>query len=165
MVARLAGEAAWGEDAAAMPQSDSILVSRVLPEAVLDLRHRVLRQGQPFESAIFEGDDEPTAIHLGAFERGTLVGCVSLIQREWKGEPAWQMRGMAVDESMRKSGVGAMLLAEVDLIVAASEFSRQIWCNARLVAKGFYERHGWKVESEQFEIPTAGPHHVMSRRV
>ena len=147
------------------PYSSEITVSRVLPHAVVDLRHRVLRQGMPQESAIFEGDDEPTAIHLGAFERGTMVGCVTLLQREWQGGPAWQMRGMAVDETMRGMGVGATLLEEVDNIAAASEFSQQLWCNARLVAKPFYERHGWKVESELFDIPTAGPHHVMSKRL
>ena len=54
------------------------------------------------------------------------------------------MRGMAVDETLRKRGVGAALLSEVDRIVAASDFSNQNWCNARLVAKGFYERHGWR---------------------
>lgn len=141
-------------------------VRRVSADAVIDVRHRVLRQGMPRESAVFEGDDEPTAIHLGAFDsNGTIVGCVSLLRREWKGEPAWQMRGMAVDESLRKSGVGAALLAEVDRIIAASDFSKQNWCNARLVAKGFYERHGWKVESELFDIPHAGPHHVMSKRL
>lgn len=144
--------------------ANQITVSRVLPHAVLDLRHRVLRQGMPAEAAVFEGDDEPTAIHLGAFERGTIVGCVTLIQRDWKGEPAWQLRGMAVDELMRKAGVGATMLDEVDQLVAASEHSHQLWCNARVIAKGFYERHGWKVESELFDIPTAGPHHVMSKR-
>jgi predicted N-acetyltransferase YhbS len=143
----------------------AISVSRVLPEAVLDLRHRMLRQGMPAEAAIFEGDDEPTAIHLGAFERGTLVGCVTLIRRDWKGEPAWQLRGMAVDETMQKRGVGAAMLGEVDAMIAASEHSPQLWCNARIGAKGFYERHGWKVESELFEIPTAGPHYLMSKRL
>ena len=66
----------------------AFVVSRVLPQALLDLRHRILRQGLPPESAIFEGDDEPTAIHLGAFDgAGKLVGCVTLFRREWKGEP------------------------------------------------------------------------------
>jgi predicted GNAT family N-acyltransferase len=142
-----------------------VYVSRVLPAAVLDLRHRILRKGMPADTAIFDGDDEPTAVHLGAFDRGTMVGCVTLIQRDWQGAPAWQLRGMAVDESMQKTGVGAAMLAEVDQLVAASEHSRQLWCNARIKAKGFYERHGWKIESELFEIPTAGPHYVMSKRI
>ena len=147
------------------PHTAEISVSRVLPHAVVDLRHRVLRQGMPLESAIFDGDDEPTAIHLGAFERGTMVGCVTLIQREWQGEPAWQMRGMAVDETMRGMGVGAILLDEVDNIAIASEFSQQLWCNARLIAKGFYEKHGWEAHGKQFEIPTAGPHYKMTKRL
>ena len=142
-----------------------IIVSRVLPEAVRDLRGRVLRQGMPAEAAIFEGDDEPTTIHLGAFGENDLIGCATLFRRDWKGEPAWQLRGMAVEPDLQKSGVGAAILEELDRMVAASEFSQQAWCNARIIAKGFYEHHGWKVESELFEIPTAGPHHVMSKRL
>lgn len=145
--------------------STKTIIKQISPSAVLDLRHRVLRQGLPWESAVFEGDEEPTAVHLGAFDGDAMVGCVTLIQREWQGEPAWQMRGMAVDESARGTGVGTALLDAVDQVVASSDFSTLNWCNARLVAKGFYERHGWKVESELFDIPTAGPHHKMSKRL
>lgn len=130
------------------------------------MRHGVLRQGLPFDEAKFDGDDEPTAIHFGAFDAAKqLIGCVTLIHRDWKGQPAWQLRGMAVDPAYQKAGIGAAMLAEVDRLVATSDHSRQLWCNARIGAKGFYERHGWKIESELFDIPTAGPHHVMSKRI
>ena len=32
------------------------------------------------------------------------------------------------------------------------------WCNARTTAIGFYEQVDWSVETDIFDIPTAGPH-------
>lgn len=33
-----------------------------------------------------------------------------------------------------------------------------VWCNARTSAIGFYEKLGWQVVSEPFDVLTAGPH-------
>ena len=41
----------------------------------------------------------------------------------------------------------------------------QLWCNARTPAVGFYQRMGWAVVSDVFEIPTAGPHVRMTKRL
>ena len=38
---------------------------------------------------------------------------------------------------------------------------QMFWCNARLAAIPFYKKLGWKIASELFEIPTAGPHYRM----
>jgi GNAT superfamily N-acetyltransferase len=132
---------------------------------VIDLRHRVLRAGLPREAASFPGDDEPTAVHFAAIEGSTVVGCVTLIHRPHDGAPAWQLRGMAVAPERRGGGVGSALLAAVDAHVGASDFSRQLWCNARVPAVGFYARHGWRAVNDVFDIPTAGPHRAMVKRI
>jgi hypothetical protein len=31
------------------------------------------------------------------------------------------------------------------------------------LAIGFYQKLGWKIESEEFEIPTAGPHFKIAK--
>ena len=140
-------------------------VRPISADELIDLRHRVLRAALPRESAIFDGDLEPTTAHVGAFDdEGRLVGCVTLVRRPTpEGAAAWQLRGMAVDAEHRQSGVGAALLRALDAHVAGSDGPRQLWCNARVPAVGFYERHGWRVASETFEIPTAGPHRVMTK--
>lgn len=131
---------------------------------VIDLRHRVLRAGLPRESAIFEGDLEPTTVHVAAFdEAGEIVGCVTILRRPYLDAPAWQLRGMAVAPDLQRAGVGGALLRAVDAIVVASDFSRQLWCNARVPAVGFYERHGWQAIGDVFVIPSAGPHRVMQK--
>lgn len=141
-----------------------MLVRPVSPAAVIDLRHRVLRAGLPRESAIFDGDAEPTTLHLAAFDdAAAVVGCVTILHRPRDAAPAWQLRGMAVAPDLQRAGVGGALLRQVDAIVAASDFSRTLWCNARVPAVPFYARHGWAIASDVFEIPSAGPHRVMTK--
>jgi hypothetical protein len=38
-----------------------------------------------------------------------------------------------------------------------------VWCNARTPAAGFYGRAGFATEGEEFELPSIGPHFLMSR--
>ena len=139
-------------------------VRPVVASDVIDLRHRVLRDGLARDLAIFEGDDESATVHLAAFAEGdAIVGVVTILHRPRDGIPAWQLRGMAVDASVQRGGVGAALLAAVDAIVSTSSYSRDLWCNARKIALGFYARQGWRVVGDEFDIPLAGPHRVMTK--
>ena len=83
----------------------------------------------------------------------------------WEDSPAWQLRGMATDARYRGKGIGTAVLQLAEKTVIATGFSRLLWCNARVPALAFYERQGWRVMSEQFDIPTAGPHRKMLKRV
>jgi GNAT superfamily N-acetyltransferase len=135
-------------------------------EELIDLRHDVLRHGLPREAAMFDGDEAPTTRHYGAFEGTTVVGCATLMLNQWEGEPAWQVRGMATDARFRSRGLGAALLglAEAELGAECSPV-RLLWCNARVPAIRFYEKLGWAVRCEPFDIPTAGPHVKMTKRL
>ena len=136
------------------------------PTAVVDLRHRVLRAGMPRDAAIFEGDSEVGTVHLAAFDDwDVLIACVTILHRGWQTQPAWQLRGMAVDQAHQGRGIGRMLLCEIDRLVLCDSHSNLLWCNARNPAVGFYEKHGWRLASPEFEIPTAGPHHKMTRHL
>jgi N-acetylglutamate synthase-like GNAT family acetyltransferase len=143
-----------------------VRVRRATPAEVVDLRHAVLRGGLPRETAIFPGDEKPEAIHVVAEAGdGRIVGCVTLHPSTWNGRPAWQLRGMATDPAMRGSGVGRAMLDLVERLVRSESGVRQMWCNARVPAAGFYQQAGWAIESEQFEIPAAGPHVRMTKRL
>ena len=148
---------------------EAVAVGKIRP-----LRHRVLRPGLAAEAANFDGDGEPETVHLAAFGGGgAVVGCLSLVRRPWVvdgvEEPAWQLRGMAVDAAWRGTGVGRLLLADADERIASAArqhgFAGLAWCNARSPAVGFYARHGWETVGPEFEIPTAGPHHRMLKRI
>ena len=131
---------------------------------ILELRHRVLRAGLPAEAARFSGDEAATTKHLAAMIEGRVVGCATVLLNEWEGEAAWQLRGMAVDEHHRSQGIGKILLDECERIASESD-TALLWCNARVPAVRFYQQNGWAVVSDEFEVPTAGPHVKMIRRL
>ena len=139
---------------------------RARVEELVHLRHDVLRHGLPREAAMFDGDDEPTTRHYGAFDGEVAAGCATLMLNQWEGEPAWQVRGMATDARFRSRGLGAALLRMAEAELAADRSQAQLlWCNARVPAVRFYEKHGWAVSGEPFDIPTAGPHVKMTKRL
>jgi predicted GNAT family N-acyltransferase len=155
-----------GQMSLSAPQSKqpSVCVSRVPVEAIIDLRHEVLRQGLPREAALFDGDNDPSACHWGAFAGDRLIGCVTLHPSHWENHPAWQLRGMAVADGHRKFGVGRELLRAVNEHVSQEKTRQVLWCNARVPAAAFYQKFGWQIMSDIFEIPTAGPHVRMLKR-
>jgi len=141
-----------------------IEIIRVDVEEIIDLRHAVLRAGLPRSDAYFPGDDETTTVHLAAKNHALVIGCATVLLNQWEGKPACQLRGMAVDPAHQRLGVGGKLLAEVCRI-SREKGVAVIWANARKPAAPFYERHGWKIVSEEFEIPQAGPHYKMLFRL
>ena len=139
----------------------TVVVRRADVSEILPLRRAVLRPGYPDAASDYRED--ATAVHVGAWDDGVLVGCATVFADPWPGPPpepaAWRLRGMAVDPSRQGSGVGALVLAEA---VAAARAARAplIWANGRSTALGFYERHGWRVAGEEFNASDTGlPHY------
>jgi N-acetylglutamate synthase-like GNAT family acetyltransferase len=131
---------------------------------ILPLRHAVLRAGLPITEANFDGDDAEETFHIKAVDGEKVVGCATLMLNPFGGEPACQLRGMAVDPAYQRHGVGRTMLRAVDL-VAKSKGIKLLWANARCPAVPFYKKYGWNVVSEEFDIPTAGLHFKITRRL
>lgn len=149
-----------------MPPIDlsQLHLGQVSVDMIVPLRHRMLRQNLPLESARFPGYDADATLHFAASDCGIPVCCLTLMAAEWEGRDAWQLRGMATAAEYHGQGVGRRLFA-----YAFSEARRRnadwpMWCNARVSAIGFYQRVGWGVVSDEFEIPLAGPHVKMVYR-
>jgi len=140
----------------------TVIVRRAQPDEIIDLRHRVLRAGLPRHEAVFPGDDLPTSSHFAALSKDAMVlGCATFHLNTWQDRPAFQLRGMATDPAWVGKGIGTAVLNFAVESIKATSPVRQFWCNARLIAIPFYEKLGWRIASERFEIPTAGPHHRM----
>jgi GNAT superfamily N-acetyltransferase len=135
-------------------------VRRGEPDEVIDVRHRVLREGRPRETAVFDGDDDHETRHWVATHDDRVIGVVSVMRRdEPDAEPPparWQLRGMAVLPEWQGHKVGAALLADVQTDVDAP-----MWCNARAGVVDFYGRHCWTAHGEPFDIEPIGPHRRM----
>lgn len=132
------------------------------------LRQQVLRPQQRVEEMVFGCDAHSEAFHLGAFQRGQLIGITSVSPAHMPGievEPgAWQMRGMAVLPGAQGQGVGRQIL---DAVVGHLRARRttMLWCNGRTSALGFYTRLGFTAVGEEFVVPHSGSHYVMARPV
>ena len=150
-----------------------IRVQRVDVERVRDVRHVVLRPGQPRPTTVYVEDSRTDAFHLGAFQSDDIVGVTS-IYRESPPESVrssidrvhtsdgWRIRGMATMPSVRGTGVGRQLLdVAVDHMMSTAKLA--VWCNARETAFGFYERCGFRCVGARFDLPGIGEHSVMIR--
>jgi len=126
-------------------------------------RTRALRQAvlRPHERVEDMAAHEPAgAFAVGAFDGEALVA-VGFIAAD--GEPgAWRVRAMATEPHARGGGAGRAVLDALVAHARAHGGSR-VWCNARVGARSFYERAGWRIASEEFEIPGIGIHFVMER--
>jgi predicted GNAT family N-acyltransferase len=144
----------------------AIVCRQATLEEIYRLRFAVLRAGQPVVKVYFANDDAepPVTWHFGAFrtEPSGLrnIGCLTYLASTYEGAPAMQLRGMAVDEQFRGQGIGGRLLDLAQEIVIA-QGPRRLWCNARAAAVAFYERHGWRCVSEEFQVEGVGPHRRM----
>ena len=131
-----------------------------------ELRHKILRQGRPRETCIFDGDDLPFAMHFGAFDGRELVGIASvypLNSNAFPEENQLQLRGMAVEEHRQRSGIGRDLVKAAEGYATKKHFSI-LWFNARVAAVPFYKKMGYEVTGSEFEIPDVGPHSIMFKR-
>lgn len=144
-------------------------VVEVPAAAAHDLRRRVLRGGDPDADVDFPEDARPGAFHLAIpGDDGWPVAVASLSPDPWPGrpgEPAWRLRGMAVEPDLQGTGAGGRLLeAVVDRLRAAG--AAVVWAHARDTAVPFYERHGFRVEGDGFlATPARLPHHVVVREL
>jgi predicted GNAT family N-acyltransferase len=132
-------------------------------DEILPLRQAVIIAGTKRDSPYFSGDDHPETKHVGVFEAGECIGCATLLRNEWQGQLGWQLRGMATRPDCRGRGVGGALLRFTERSLRAESDVVILWCNARQAAAPFYEKRGWEVVSDLFEIEDVGPHYKMVR--
>ena len=130
------------------------------------VRHPVLRPGKPIESCHFEGDDLATTKHFGYFGNKHLIGIISVFKKDnaFFEQNQFQIRGMAVLISHQKKGIGAALVRFAEQYIQSQKRSL-IWLNARIIAVGFYEKSGYQIIGNSFEIPEIGTHYVMFKNI
>jgi GNAT superfamily N-acetyltransferase len=131
------------------------------------VRHPVLRPGKNIETCHFDGDNLESTRHFGYFEAEKLAGVASLFETTTPLLPEqnqFQLRGMAVLQEYQKRGIGEALVkfAENDAILRNGNM---IWFNAREIAVPFYQKLGYKIIGEPFDIGDIGEHYVMYRNL
>jgi GNAT superfamily N-acetyltransferase len=120
------------------------------------LRRDVLRPHMEVEEL---ATHEPAgSVAFGVFSGGDLVA-VGLVGPD--GEPGdWRVRGMATRVDARGRGAGTAVLQAL-VHHAIDQGATRVWCNARTGARTLYERLGFVVASDEFDLPAIGPHYRM----
>lgn len=137
-----------------------MIVQEIDATSTLDIRQRLLRPQLRPEDCFYAGDRDSSTTHFGAFLDDKQVGIVSLYQRgsEKIDRPnGYQIRAMATLEEARGMGAGRALLQAAENH-AFADGAGYIWANARIVAKGFYEKAGYQIGEDEFNIEGVGLH-------
>lgn len=137
-----------------------IEIKEIKSEETIALRSKILRPGQDISNCIYTHDDDSSTLHLGAYVDGEQACIVSFYEESsptFSDAYQYRFRGMATLETHRKKGLASALLAHAfkrlkDLKIDIA------WCNARINALGLYQNLGMEICSEEFDIPSIGPH-------
>jgi ribosomal protein S18 acetylase RimI-like enzyme len=125
------------------------------------IRKEILRENRDLPVS-FEGDFHTDTFHLGVFRNEKLEGIATCIKQENKvfTGAQFQLRGMAVLPEVRGLGFGKNLISMAIKRLKAKGI-HVLWCNARIIALPFYEKLGFEVVGEPFEIDTIGTHYLL----
>ena len=143
----------------------SVNFSQTSFEEIIELRARILRPERPIKTALFEEDHEFSTKHLAGCYGKKVVSCVSLVRSPWENEPAWRLRGMATDKKYQRQGIGTSLLKMLENLALESPGPNLAWCTSRVKVIPFYEKQGWQIVSDLFQIAGVGPHKTMIKRL
>lgn len=139
-------------------------VKQIEAKDTLELRSAILRDGLDVAHCYFDHDHDENTFHLGAFVNDKLASVASFYLEkhpEIEGEYQYRLRGMATLEKFQGQGLSRALLRTAFPMIRQNHVFL-VWCNARVSAIGFYEKVGFQIRSEKFEIQGVGPHVVMS---
>lgn len=128
--------------------------------ACLALRERILRI--PLGLRISENDLalDRESFHVAARDGGRIVGSLSL---KPLGPTLVKFRQMAVDADQQGKDIGRKLVQFAERLACSRGFTG-VELNARMTAKGFYDRLGYVAEGEEF-LESTIPHVKMLKMI
>jgi GNAT superfamily N-acetyltransferase len=139
-------------------------VKRIDPSETRPLRHLVLWPHiERMEDCVIDIDHREDAIHLGTFDNGRIVSVGSLFRMtspKIDFPVQYRLRAMATDPEYRGKNGGAFLIREAERILREMNID-VLWCDARIGAVGFYQKLGFSLIDEIYDVPRIGPHKFM----
>ncbi len=149
------------------PVVTDVTVHYVGLESVIEVRHKILRSGQPRERCYYPEDSYKHTAHVVVKLKDEIIGCASVYKEshpDFVLRQSWRIRGMAVLNIFQGRGFGMQLL-QACVNHAIKYKADVIWCNARVNAVEFYKRGGFKVIGDEFEIADIGPHYLLAKNL
>jgi len=138
-----------------------IQIKEILAKQTYELRHPLLRKGQPYDSCQLENDNHPQSIHLGAYSSSQLVGILSAMPNccpDYNDQIAFQLRAMAVHPEFQRRKIASQLIQNIVRRLKEDSKVENIWLNARVNANALYLNNGFQAIGTPFEIKPIGIH-------
>lgn len=138
-----------------------IQIKEILAKQTYELRHPLLRKGQPYDSCQLENDNHPQSIHLGAYGSSQLVGILSAMPNccpDYNDQIAFQLRAIAVHPEFQRRKIASQLIQNIVRRLKEDSKVENIWLNARVNANALYLNNGFQAIGTPFEIKPIGVH-------
>lgn len=143
-------------------------ISFIASKQTYSLRYEILWQHKNnLEECGLDIDGLETTFHVGALKNGKVVSVGTfLVQRNEKFEEKYQyrLRAMATSPEVRGENFGKQVI-DFALVELKNREVELLWCDAREVAIGFYEKMGFKTLGDFYEVPIIGKHKLMYKRI
>lgn len=142
-------------------------ISQIQAEDTYEIRHKVLRPNQPFDSIKYESDHFDNSFHLGAFKENKLISVASFLTENhpsFEEVNQYRLNGMATLKEFRGKGAGTKILVEGEKILK-KRHARLLWCNAKYPVSNYYTGFGLREYGEVFVIDSIGPHKLMYKKL
>ena len=139
---------------------EEVTFGSLLYEQTLAFRDAHLRRPIGLTLSALDVEDEDRQIHLAVVEEGAILATLVL-----KPTPSntVKLRQMAVEPATRGRGIGALLVRHAEHVARERGFAA-VEMNARVAARGFYEKLGYVPSGEAF-IDVTIPHIRMTKRL
>jgi hypothetical protein len=136
-------------------------------DEIQDFRRQYLLGNRPASAAVFPGDTAETTFHLAGFVGSRIVSIASLFLEnhpDFGEQPQYRLRQMATATIAQHSGYGKFVL-QFGINVLRGCSAKLLWCHARQTAFGFYEKQGFHLHGDFFDLESVGPHKAMYLRL
>ena len=140
-----------------------IKVKQIQAKECYAIRQQVLWQHKSVTECGIAIDSQEGAFHLGAFLNDELVCIGSFFKQEnpqFNQAKQYRLRAMATLPIAQKKGTAKSLL-EFAVQKLKTEHQDLLWCDARIIATGFYSKLGFSTKGTSYEIPIIGTHYCM----
>lgn len=129
-------------------------------EDMIALRLRVLLNPIGVPASYINPEKEKGDTLIGAYNEHQLIGCCVLTHLS---NTTLQLRQMAVDDRLQKSGTGRAIIAYAEQLAKEADYQK-LMMHARDAVIPFYEKCGYTISGEQFfEVGIA--HHKMEKEL
>ena len=126
------------------------LVKEIKPKDCYFIRHQVLWQHKSFDDCGIDIDDQEGAFHLGVYKDDQIICVASFFKQsnaKFSEENQYRLRAMATLPSAQNTGAARALLNTAFQILK-EKGQDLLWCDAPIIASGFYEKLGFVIRQE-----------------